>query len=103
MKSWFRRAPRIRFEPISGPVLGKECNGFFLCESNLCERDIERLRAAAANGWRPAKWERLPDACAELNGAADEIERLRAMNCTYGNPDCPKCNPPSDRTGAVKP
>ncbi len=30
-------------------------------------------------------------------------DELRAMNCPYRNPDCPKCNPPSDRTGPIEP
>jgi len=60
IKSWFKRAPRIRFEPIYSPVLDHECNGFFLCEEELSMRDLERLREAAASGWRPVNWERLP-------------------------------------------
>lgn len=40
---------------------------------------VKRLR-------EPAGWE-----CGLYDEAADEIERLRAMNCIYGNADCPHC------------
>jgi hypothetical protein len=72
IKSFFGRAPRVRFVPVAGSVTGQQLqrladdagaaigDGFFICEGPLSERDLARLRAAAALGWRPEQWQRLP-------------------------------------------